>query len=192
MSAYGSGRSWSDGSGGTDGAVWAVWASYSGLYDEVRGRCYRNGGWSTFFPIPGVTGDASAWVRVPDASRYGRGGLLPMAVFLTQNAPGLRTSPVKRGYWLVRRVLGEQIPPPPAVVPELPHDEAKLELPLREVLARHREDAACAGCHARFDALGLAFEGYGPVGELRTKDLAGRPVDAGATFPISIITNPKM
>jgi hypothetical protein len=135
------------------------------------------------YGIPGVTGDASAWVRVPDAIRYGRGGLLPMAVFLTQNAPGLRTSPVKRGYWLVRRVLGEQIPPPPAVVPELPHDEAKLELPLREVLARHREDAACAGCHARFDALGLAFEGYGPVGELRTKDLAGRPVDAGATFP---------
>jgi hypothetical protein len=40
-----------------DGVVWTVWASYSGLYDEVRGRCYRNGGWSTFFPIPGVTGD---------------------------------------------------------------------------------------------------------------------------------------
>jgi hypothetical protein len=106
-----------------------------------------------------------------------------MAVFLTQNAPGLRTSPVKRGYWVVRRVLGEVIPPPPAVVPELPRDEAKTELPLREMLARHRQDPACAACHARFDAFGLAFEGYGPVGELRTKDLAGRPVDARATFP---------
>ena len=52
--------------------------------------------------------------------------LLPMAVFLTQNSPGLRTSPVKRGYWVVRRVLGEVIPPPPPVVPELPHDEAKI------------------------------------------------------------------
>jgi hypothetical protein len=123
------------------------------------------------------------WVRVEDARRYGRGGLLPMSVFLTKNAPGLRTSPVKRGYWLVRRVLGEQIPPPPAVVPELPHDEAKLELPLREVLARHREDPSCASCHARFDAFGLAFEGYGPIGETRTKDLAGRPVDARAEFP---------
>lgn len=40
-----------------DGTVWAVWASYSGLYDEIRGRTYRNGGWSTSFPIPGVTGD---------------------------------------------------------------------------------------------------------------------------------------
>jgi hypothetical protein len=125
----------------------------------------------------------SDWVRVEDARKYGRGGILPMAVFLTQNAPGLRTSPVKRGYWVVRRVLGEVIPPPPAVVPELPRDEAKLELPLREVLARHRQDPACAACHARFDAFGLAFEGYGPVGELRTKDLAGHPVDARAEFP---------
>ena len=66
----------------------------------------------------------------------GAAGLLPMAVFLTQNSPGLRTSPVKRGYWVVRRVLGEVIPPPPPVVPELPHDEAKTDLPLREVLAQ--------------------------------------------------------
>ncbi len=106
-----------------------------------------------------------------------------MSVFLTKNAPGLRTSPVKRGYWVVKRVLGEEIPPPPAVVPELPRDEAKLDLPLREMLAKHREDASCASCHARFDSFGLAFEGYGPVGERRTKDLAGRPVDTRATFP---------
>ena len=100
--------------------------------------------------------------------RYGRrGGLLPMAVFLTQNAPGLRTSPVKRGYWVVRRVLGETIPPPPPMVPELPQDEAKLDLPLRDMLAQHRENPACASCHARFDSFGLAFEGYGPVGEKR-------------------------
>jgi hypothetical protein len=61
-----------------------------------------------------VKGDASTWVRVDNADRYNRGGLLPMSVFLTQNSPGLRTSPVKRGYWVVRRVLGEIIPPPPA------------------------------------------------------------------------------
>jgi hypothetical protein len=51
------------------------------------------------------------------------------------------------------------------------------------VLARHRADKSCAGCHDRFDALGLAFEGYGPVGELRTKDLGGRPVETKASFP---------
>jgi hypothetical protein len=106
-----------------------------------------------------------------------------MSAFLTQNAPGLRTSPVKRGYWVVRRVLGEVVPPPPAVVPELPRDEAKMDLPLRDALARHRQDPSCASCHSRFDSMGLALEGYGPIGEKRTEDLAGRPVDARAEFP---------
>jgi Protein of unknown function (DUF1588)/Protein of unknown function (DUF1585)/Protein of unknown function (DUF1592) len=125
----------------------------------------------------------NTWLRIDDAKAYGRGGVLPMAAFLTQNAPGLRTSPVKRGYWVVRRVLGEVIPPPPANVPELPHDEAKMDLPLRDMLARHRENPTCAACHARFDGFGLAFEGYGPIGEKRDKDLAGHPVDTQASFP---------
>jgi hypothetical protein len=127
--------------------------------------------------------EKDTWVRVDDANTYGRGGLLPMAVFLTNSSPGLRTSPVKRGFWVVHKLLGESIPPPPPVVPELPHDEAKMDLPLREVLAQHRANPVCAGCHARFDTFGLALEGYGPIGEARKKDLAGRPVDDSATFP---------
>ncbi|MDR3618334.1 MAG: DUF1592 domain-containing protein [Paludisphaera borealis] len=135
-------------------------------------------------PAPASDARSDGWARVDDATRYGRGGLLPMAVFLTKNSPGLRTSPVKRGYWVVRRLLGENIPPPPANVPDLPDDEAKLgDRTLRETLARHRDDKACAGCHERFDSVGLAFEGYGPVGEAREKDLGGRPVDTHATFP---------
>jgi hypothetical protein len=124
------------------------------------------------------------WIKVDDAHRYGRGGLPPMAVFLTRNSPGLRTSPVKRGYWVVRRVLGEHIPPPPPVVPELPKDEAKLgALTLPQLLARHRADRACAGCHQRFVALGLAFEGFGPIGERRTVDLGGHSIESTATYP---------
>ena len=126
---------------------------------------------------------AGAWTHIADASPHGRGGLLPMSVFLTQNAPGLRTSPVKRGYWVVRRVLGEVIPPPPPNVPELPADEAKSDLPLRDMLAKHRDNPACASCHSRFDSFGLAFEGYGPIGERRDNDLAGRPVQTTADFP---------
>jgi hypothetical protein len=135
------------------------------------------------YGIPNVTGDKNAWARVDDANKYDRGGLLPMAAFLTKNAPGLRTSPVKRGYWVVKQVLGEQIPPPPAAVPELPRDEAKLDLPLRDLLARHRQNPSCASCHSRFDSLGLIFEGFGPVGERRDRDLSGRAIDASATFP---------
>ncbi|MBM3783450.1 MAG: DUF1592 domain-containing protein [Acidobacteria bacterium] len=123
------------------------------------------------------------WTRVNDAAIFGRGGILAMSVFLTNNSPGLRTSPVKRGYWVARRVLGEAIPPPPPSVPELPADEAKLDLPLRDKLAQHRANPACAGCHARFDGFGLAFEGYGPAGEKRDVDLGGRPVDPKAEFP---------
>jgi hypothetical protein len=136
------------------------------------------------YEMPAPPGGADEWERVDDATQFGRGGLLPMAVFLTKNAPGLRTSPVKRGYWVVRRLLGENIPPPPPNVPELPSDEAKLgDLTLRQALARHREDKACAGCHERFDGLGLAFEGYGPVGERRELDLGGRKVQTLAEFP---------
>jgi hypothetical protein len=135
------------------------------------------------YGIPGIKGSVGTWVRVDGADRYGRGGLLPMAVFMTQNSPGLRTSPVKRGNWVVQRVLGIRVPPPPPVVPELQSDESKSDLPVREMLAKHRENAMCAACHARFDSFGLAFEGYGPVGDARTKDLAGRPVDTAVTYP---------
>ena len=125
-----------------------------------------------------------AWVRVDHADQFGRGGLLPMAVFLTANSPGLRTSPVKRGYWVVRRLFGERIPPPPPNVPVLPADEKNLgDLTLRETMAKHRENVACAGCHAKFDAFGLVFEGYGAIGERREKDFAGRPVQTSADFP---------
>jgi len=83
----------------------------------------------------------------------------------------------------VQRVLGEVIPAPPPDVPELPSDEAKSDLPVRQMLAKHRDNPACSACHARFDSFGLAFEGYGPVGGARTNDLAGRAVDTAVTYP---------
>jgi hypothetical protein len=135
------------------------------------------------YGMPPVAGDENVWVRVSDADRYDRGGLLPMAAFLTKNAPGLRTSPVKRGYWVAKNILGDQIPPPPPVVPELPADEARMDLPLRQMLERHRANPGCAACHARFDSFGLAFETFDPVGRRRTHDLGGRAVDARAAFP---------
>ena len=147
------------------------------------GHTFVNPVLAKHYGMPEVHGSAERWVRVDNARDYQRGGLLPMSAFLTQNAPGLRTSPVKRGYWVARRVLGEVIPPPPPTVPELPKDEAKLDLPLREMLAKHRSNPACSSCHARFDSFGLTFEGYGPVGETRTKDLAGHTVGVEATFP---------
>jgi hypothetical protein len=81
-------------------------------------------------------------------------------------------------------VLGERIPAPPPTVPELPKDEANLgALSLPQLLARHRADKSCAACHNRFDSVGLVFEGFGPIGERRDKDLGGKPVATAATFP---------
>ena len=129
-------------------------------------------------------GPKVGWTRVENAHDYGRGGLLSMSVFLTRNSPGLRTSPVKRGYWVVRNLLGEHIPAPPPEVPELPKDEADLgEMTLPQLLARHRDHQACAGCHRRFDSIGLAFEGFGPIGERRHRDLGGRPIEDKGLFP---------
>jgi len=135
------------------------------------------------YGMPDVSGASSHWVKVDNASQYGRGGILPMAVFMTANSPGLRTSPVKRGNWVVQKVLGIRVPPPPPVVPELPSDESKTDAPIREMLAQHHKNPFCASCHERFDSFGLVFEGYGPVGAKRDKDLAGRPIDASAVFP---------
>jgi hypothetical protein len=137
-----------------------------------------------FYGLTVPVGPADQWTKVEKVAQAGRGGLLPMSVFLTHNSPGLRTSPVKRGYWVVRQLLGEHIPPPPTKVPALPADEAQLgDFTLRETLERHRADPACASCHARFDSMGLVFEGFGPVGEHRDKDLGGKPIDDHAFFP---------
>jgi hypothetical protein len=107
-----------------------------------------------------------------------------MAVFLTNYSPGLRTSPVKRGHWVAANVLGQHIPAPPPNVPQLPEDEADLgALTLRQTLAQHRDNPACASCHATFDHFGLVFEGFGPVGERRAVDLGGHPVETTADFP---------
>ncbi len=133
-------------------------------------------------PVP--KGGPDDWERVDDAQKYQRGGLLPMAAFLTKNAPGLRTSPVKRGFWVVSKLLGEYIPAPPPNVPAIPSDETKLgNLTLRETLAQHHADPNCASCHEKFDSFGLVFEGYGPIGETRTLDLGNRPVQTDAIFP---------
>lgn len=123
------------------------------------------------------------WTRIDNAGQYQRGSLLPMSAFLTKNSPGLRTSPVKRGYWVVKQLLGEHIPAPPPNVPDLPTDESKIELTLPQALAKHRADPSCSGCHEKFDSFGLVFEGFGPVGEWRTRDLGDRPVQNTAAFP---------
>lgn len=134
----------------------------------------------------GLPFDASQgdWQQVNGVQQHGRGGVLGMAVFLTTNSQPQRTSPVKRGFWVVHKILGEHIPAPPADVAVLPAKETETNgKTIRQLLALHTEEAACARCHRRFDPVGLAMEGFDPIGKSRAKDLAGRPVDNVVALP---------
>ena len=123
------------------------------------------------------------WHPVTGLHAAGRGGLSGMAVILTKNSAGERTSPVKRGFWAVHHLLGQHFPPPPADVPELPTTEEGAMTTIRELLAAHVADAQCAMCHLHFDSLGLAMEGFDPIGRVRTADRAGRPINNEVELP---------
>ncbi|HEY1189705.1 MAG TPA: DUF1592 domain-containing protein [Gemmata sp.] len=130
------------------------------------------------------TGAATEWQQVTGLRDKGRGGVLGMAVFLTKNSQPQRTSPVKRGFWVVHKLLGEHIPPPPPNVAVLPAKETDTNgKTIRELLKLHVEDAKCASCHQRFDPVGLAMEGFDPIGKARGKDLAGRAIDNAVALP---------
>jgi hypothetical protein len=126
-------------------------------------------------PFPGKD---DGWAGVAGLHERGRSGLLGMAVFLTKNSQPQRTSPVKRGFWVVHHLLGEHIPPPPPGVVALPAKETDTGgKTIRELLKLHTDDAKCARCHVRFDDVGLAMEGFDAIGRKREKDLAGRTID---------------
>ena len=143
------------------------------VVDIVTGRTsFLNERLATFYGIPGVAGPE---FREVDVSTQHRGGLLGMGAFLTKTSRPDRTSPVLRGEYLQAVVLGHPSPPPPANVPEL--RQGLKPSSLREALARHREDQACAVCHDRIDPVGFALESFDPIGRRRTVDEAGGAID---------------
>ena len=91
---------------------------------------------------------------------------------------------MKRGFWVVHKLLGEHIPPPPPDVAVLPAKETDTDgKTIRQLLAAHTEDVKCARCHVRFDPIGLAMEGFDSIGRSRAKDLAGRAIDNVVQLP---------
>jgi hypothetical protein len=135
---------------------------------------------AALYGLEGVTGPELRRVQVADARR---GGVLGMAAVLTSTSHSLRTSPVLRGMWVMERILGEHVPPPPPNVPSLPEDGKSVEgLTFRQQLEVHREKAECAGCHSKMDPLGFGLENFDPIGRWRdTQD--EHPVDASGVLP---------
>ena len=95
-----------------------------------------------------------------------RGGLLGMAAVLTVSANGVETSPVIRGAWVSENILGVKPPPPPDVVPAIEPDVSGTTT-IRQRLAKHSTDRACAECHRKIDPLGFSLESFDPVGRWR-------------------------
>jgi len=135
------------------------------------------------YGIPNVYG--SRFRRVALGETGIRGGLLSQASILTVTSYSTRTSPVIRGKWILSNILGTPPNPPPPAVPQLKEAGARREgkfLTMRERVAEHRANPACAGCHNLMDPVGFAFENYDAVGRWRTAD-GGVPVDASGVMP---------
>jgi hypothetical protein len=109
-----------------------------------------------------------------------RGGVLTQGTVLTVTSNPTRTSPVKRGLFILDNFLGTPPPPPPADVPQLEAAEKELkgkEPTMREVMELHRSKPLCSSCHSRMDPLGLALENFNALGLWRDKE-RGQPIDA--------------
>ena len=121
--------------------------------------------------------------RIEGANAFNRGGALRLGAVLTTTSAPLRTSPVKRGDWILRRMLGTPTPPPPADAGNIPADpQAFNGLTLRQRLAEHKRNATCAACHLRIDPLGFPLEGFDAVGRVRSSYPDGTPVDLTGQF----------
>jgi hypothetical protein len=122
--------------------------------------------------------------KVDGANALERGGALRLGAVLTTTSAPLRTSPVKRGDWILRRILNTPTPPPPADAGSIPADDKLFGgLSLHDKLEAHKRNATCANCHARIDPLGFPLENYDSTGRWRTQYPDGKPIyNAGTTF----------
>jgi hypothetical protein len=133
------------------------------------------------YGIAGVEGPDFRKVTLTPEQHKQRGGLLMQASILTVTSNPTRTSPVKRGKFILDNILGTPPPPPPPDVPEL-KEGGELKGTLRQRMEQHRANPACANCHQRLDPLGFGFENFNAIGAWRVKDGDG-VVDSTGDLP---------
>jgi hypothetical protein len=132
------------------------------------------------YGIQGVYGNQFRKVTLPDKLR---GGVLTQASVLTVTSNPNRTSPVKRGKYVLEQILGDAPPPPPPGAGVIEGDTDKIPTKtMKQRLAKHRRDPNCSPCHLKMDTLGFAFENFDPIGKWRTKD-GDFLVDTAGTLP---------
>jgi hypothetical protein len=137
------------------------------------------------YGVPNVFGDNFRRVTYPEDNPRRGLGLLGHSSILTITSYANRTSPVLRGKYVLGNLLGAPPAPPPPNIPALAtesRDSGKI-LPMREALAQHRANPACAGCHAAMDPIGFAMDNFDALGRWRTVDASGAPIDPSGVLP---------
>lgn len=143
--------------------------------DEI----YINETLAKHYKIPNIKGNQIRRIKAP----ANRGGILTMSSTLAVTSMPARTSPVKRGKWIMEEVLGTPPPDPPEDISPLEETgKANPNMSLREKLELHRADEGCASCHRIMDVYGFCFENFDPMGKWR-KTENGRPIETGGTLP---------
>ncbi len=129
-----------------------------------------------------VTGTAMRRVKLKDGNR---GGVIGMPGILATTSFPNRTSPVKRGVWVLEQILGEEVPPAPPNVPALEkqNEEVVENLTLRERTLLHQTDPTCANCHKILDPIGFGLENFDAIGRWRDQDDTGGAIDATGELP---------
>jgi hypothetical protein len=144
---------------------------------------FLNGTMATLYGLDKkVAGSRWRKVKLTDANR---GGILGMPGILAVTSFPDRSSPVKRGVWVLEQVLGEHVPPPPPDVPALEKQDKQTiaNLTLRQRTELHQKDPACANCHKVLDPIGFGLENFDAIGRWRDKDDSGGAIDAAGELP---------
>ena len=149
---------------------------------------FLNSHLASYYGIKNVEGGTMTKVSLKPQDH--RGGILTHGSVLKVTANGTQTSPVTRGTWISERILGIEIPPPPANVPAIEPDLRGTST-IREQLQKHQNNSACASCHRIIDPPGFALENYDPSGRWRDyystrsgkKRIQGLPIDANSKMP---------
>lgn len=165
----------------TEEFFWNVMQENRSVMDFVNGSySFLNERLAQHYGIPGVAGDHFRKVELPAESM--RRGVLTHGSVLTITSDPTRTSPVKRGKWVIENILGIASPPPPPNVPPL--DDDKKGPPtgtVRQRLEQHRTNPVCASCHSLLDPVGFGLESFDAIGAFRSSEL-GKPIDSSGVF----------
>jgi hypothetical protein len=157
-----------------DDLVWRRDVDVRALFSEPR--AFVNAELAAHYGVDAPGASAVAFVPVELPADGPRAGLLGLGAFLTMNAHAVDTSPTLRGKYVLERILCAEVPPPPGDVDLDLAAGGEEAATLRERLEQHREDPACAGCHALMDPPGFLFEHFDAVGAWRDTE-GGQPID---------------